>query len=210
MVTNNFKLPPLLIETLESVYNVHDTNIYTRYFLTKAILGYVLRLHDFNEMYYLINEFVDRKTAQIIRKKCMEKYELTVNLKNVIYSLLEDGINDKDRVYKRFEISGLSKRDARLFFWLHDLEIYEALIQRMNTAVEHFERPEIVKQKCNKAFKALQEEGYILKFVRRKFDFIIRHNNINEHDIANALVISAISSYYHDYPLKKKLTYTML
>ena len=77
--------------------------------------------------------------------------------------------------------------------------------EKLTHAISKFLPPDRIEYKCKRLMKYLDRNGYIIKYVKKKFYFITKHNNYDEVDFVRPLEIAAMAAFYQTIPFKERL-----
>ncbi|SRR6266481_3396687 len=208
-----YSIPPVIKNVIADTINIGQLNSFQRFQLMKAITGYVLGVFFFDRksaqcqehMVSCTKDFINRKQLSDIRVASIQNFDMIVRFKQVIYYLLSNHIYKRSKVIAKFIEYGLTSLDAKLFFDLEDFDLYEPCLDKLKEAQSSFLDPDRVRQKCARLMKYFDRTGFIIKYTKRKFPFIINHNNMEIEDIVQPLRIAAMSAFYLTIPFKSHL-----
>lgn len=204
MIRRDFHLPPVIESVVDGVVDVERLNAEQRCRLVRAVLGYTLRVMDCRtDMKRMLEDFVPHRAVIQIGSNVKESFDLLVPVKNLIYRLLQIQETDRKEVIRRFKQCGLTKRDADLYFWLHDLDLYEPAMIKLRKAKGEFLPPREVKARAEEALHVMCQRSWIKKnkVVSRMFRFIYKHyREITPDDVIQELLSKASFVFYLEYP----------
>ena len=203
------ELPPVIHLAVKDICNIDKLNRKEKFLLVKAMTGYALNVIDFNKpknqenVHYLLKNFMSNDEIHEVRKKCGSNFDIAVRLKHVIYRCIELDVDiekNKKFIKRKFIRAGLTKRDAKILFYLDKMNLLTRVEYKSQEAVGNFLHPETVTVNFSNLIMSKEMNDYCMKFINKKLIFIVRSFEVDKDDILHEFRVKAAETYYKRIP----------